>query len=192
MLLLIDNFDSFTYNLVHAFQVLGVRVVVYRNHRISLDDINKLNPTHVVISPGPGSPSQAGISKHLIERLGGHLPLLGVCLGHQCIGEVYGGNTVQAKRPMHGKLSRISHDGRGLFSGLKNHFLATRYHSLIVERDTLPSCLEISAETEEGEIMGLRHRILKNLEGVQFHPESIMTEQGMQILSNFLTKESLC
>jgi anthranilate synthase/aminodeoxychorismate synthase-like glutamine amidotransferase len=186
MLLLIDNFDSFTYNLVQCFQTLGVDVKVIRNNSMNTQDCLDLRPTHLVISPGPGHPGQSGISKELIQCFAGQLPILGVCLGHQCIGEIYGGKVVRAKQPMHGKLSAVKHDEKGLFAGIPQNFTATRYHSLIIERATLPACLHISAETEDGEIMGLRHHEIKGIEGVQFHPESIMTQEGKKILSNFL------
>jgi para-aminobenzoate synthetase component II len=186
MLLLIDNFDSFTYNLVQCFQVLNVKVNVVRNHVLTIDECLDLRPTHLVISPGPGNPSQAGISKECVQYFSGRFPILGVCLGLQCIGEVYGGKIVRAARPMHGKLSRINHDHQTLFKGISQNFIATRYHSLIIERYTLPDCLKITAETEEGEIMGIRHRDMIGLEGVQFHPESIKTEEGMCLLENFL------
>lgn len=186
MLILIDNFDSFTYNLAHAFQTLKTPVRVVRNHALSLEECLKLGPSHLVIGPGPGSPAQSGISKDLIRALAGKIPILGVCLGHQCLGELYGGSIVRAKKPMHGKRSPIIHDQKGVFLEMPPYFLATRYHSLIIERSTLPPCLEISAETDEGEIMGVRHREIPKLEGVQFHPESITTEAGMSLLQNFL------
>jgi len=185
MLLLIDNFDSFTYNLVQSFQVLGANVNVVRNDRISIDESQDLNPQYLVISPGPGEPCHAGISNAMIERWAGIIPILGVCLGHQCIGKVYGGKIVKAQQPMHGKTSKIYHDSRGVFEGLPQGFIATRYHSLIIERNSLPSCLEITAETKEGEIMGVRHRECW-MEGVQFHPESVLTEAGMDLMQNFI------
>jgi para-aminobenzoate synthetase component 2 len=184
-LLLVDNYDSFTYNLVQAFLVLGAEVLVHRNDRIGIDEALALAPTHLCISPGPGTPHDAGISMRMIEAFAGRVPVLGVCLGHQSLVEVFGGKVVRAPRLMHGKTSPIHHDGRGLFRGLANPFIATRYHSLIVERETLPAELEISAWTEEGEIMGLRHRTLA-VDGVQFHPESILTVEGKHLLSNFL------
>ncbi|TLY35680.1 MAG: aminodeoxychorismate/anthranilate synthase component II [Nitrospirae bacterium] len=184
--LVIDNYDSFTYNLVQYLGELGAQPVVFRNDAITVDEIIKLQPDRIVISPGPCTPKEAGISVEAIQRLAGKIPILGVCLGHQSIGEAFGGEVVRAERLMHGKTSMIRHDGRSIFESLPNPFEATRYHSLIVRRDTLPSCLEISAETAEGEIMGLRHRSLA-VEGVQFHPESILTRPGKDILRNFLT-----
>ncbi|MEK6814027.1 MAG: aminodeoxychorismate/anthranilate synthase component II [Nitrospirota bacterium] len=185
MLLLIDNYDSFTYNLVQYLGELGAEVEVVRNDKIALDGIAERKPSHIVISPGPCTPKEAGISVAAIKRFAGKVPILGVCLGHQSIGEAFGGDVVRADRLMHGKTSMIRHDGRTIFSGLPNPFEATRYHSLIVRRETLPSCLEISAETEEKEIMGLRHREYP-VEGVQFHPESILTAAGKDLLRNFL------
>ena len=185
MLLMIDNYDSFTYNLVKYFGQLGEQVVVYRNDRITLEEIENLAPERIVISPGPCSPCEAGVSVPTIERFAGKVPILGVCLGHQAIGAAFGGNIVRSDYLMHGKTSPIHHDGKGLFKGLPSPFQATRYHSLIVERATFPACLEITAWVEEGEIMGLRHRYLP-IWGVQFHPESILTECGMDILRNFL------
>jgi anthranilate synthase/aminodeoxychorismate synthase-like glutamine amidotransferase len=185
MILVLDNYDSFTYNLVQYFGELGAELVVKRNDEVGPDDVEALRPERIVISPGPCSPREAGASNALIQRFGPRVPVLGVCLGHQCIGDVYGGDVVRADRLMHGKTSMIRHDGRGLFEGLPNPFEATRYHSLIVKRDTLPECLEITAETEEGEIMGLRHRTFPVV-GVQFHPESILTHDGKRILANFL------
>ncbi len=186
MLLLIDNYDSFTYNLVQYFQILKADVRVIRNDAAQ-GDLLELSPQHLVVSPGPGNPSQAGISKAMIAKFSHQIPILGVCLGHQALAEVYGGIVVRANYPMHGKTSPIYHDGEGVFAGLSQGFLATRYHSLIVDRKSLPSCLKISAETSDGEIMGIRHREYP-LEGVQFHPESILTEAGMTILQNFLTQ----
>jgi anthranilate synthase/aminodeoxychorismate synthase-like glutamine amidotransferase len=185
MLLLIDNYDSFTYNLVQYLSELGAEVEVRRNDQIALDEIDRMAPERIVISPGPSTPRQAGICLDLIERFAGCLPILGVCLGHQAIGEAFGGRVVRAPELMHGKISPISHDGKGVFRGLANPFPATRYHSLIVDRESLPACLEVSATSPTGLIMGLRHRELK-VEGVQFHPESIMTLAGKQLLSNFL------
>lgn len=185
MLLMIDNYDSFTYNLVQYFGELGEDVRVYRNNKITLDEIESLCPRRVVISPGPCTPKEAGISVDAIKRFGGTIPLLGVCLGHQSLAVAFGGEVVRAKRLMHGKTSKIEHDGKTLFHHLPNPFEATRYHSLIVNRSTLPSCFEISAETAEGEIMGIRHRSL-GIEGVQFHPESILTPVGKDLLRNFL------
>lgn len=185
MFLVIDNYDSFTYNLVQYFGELGADPVVKRNDAITVEEIEKLAPEKIVISPGPGTPKDAGISKALIERVGKRIPILGVCLGHQCLGEVYGGMVVRAERLMHGKTSPIRHDGKGVFQGLPNPFEATRYHSLLVEKSSLPACLEVSAETAEGEIMGLRHR-QHPLHGVQFHPESILSKEGKDLLNNFL------
>jgi len=185
MLLMIDNYDSFTYNLVQYFGELGADVRVYRNDAITLEEIEALSPERIVVSPGPCSPAEAGISVPLIQHFAGKLPILGVCLGHQSIGAALGGNVVHAKRLMHGKTSPIYHKDEGVFKGLPNPFTATRYHSLAVERESLPECLEITAWTEDGEIMGMRHKTL-NIEGVQFHPESIMTEGGHHLLQNFL------
>src|SRR5574341_550972 len=185
MLLMIDNYDSFTYNLVQYFGELGEDVRVYRNNKITLDQIESLRPRRVVISPGPCTPKEAGISVDVIKRFGGKIPLLGVCLGHQALAVAFGGEVVRAERLMHGKTSKIEHDGKTLFRHLPNPFEATRYHSLVVNRSTLPSCFEISAETAEGEIMGIRHRSL-GIEGVQFHPESILTTVGKELLKNRL------
>jgi anthranilate synthase/aminodeoxychorismate synthase-like glutamine amidotransferase len=185
MLLVIDNYDSFTYNLVQYFGELGADPQVKRNDAITPEEVEKLKPKRIVISPGPGRPQDAGISMELIRRLGSRVPLLGVCLGHQCIGEVYGGKVVRAGRLMHGKTSPIQHDGKGVFAKLPNPFEATRYHSLIVEKESVPSCLEVSAETAEGEIMGLRHKEYP-VHGVQFHPESILSKEGKDLLANFL------
>jgi anthranilate synthase component 2 len=185
MLLMIDNYDSFTYNLVQYLRELGEEVVVYRNDKITLEEIEKLGPDRLVISPGPCTPNEAGISISAIKHFSGRLPILGVCLGHQSIGQAFGGKIVRAERLMHGKTSPVFHDGRELFAGLPDPFDATRYHSLLVERDSFPDGLEITAWTTEGEIMGLRHCRLP-LWGVQFHPESILTVNGMDILRNFL------
>jgi anthranilate synthase component 2 len=185
MVLMIDNYDSFTYNLVQYLGELGAQVRVFRNDKITVDQIRKLKPSHIVISPGPGRPEDAGISCAVIKEFSGKIPLLGVCLGHQCIGQSFGGKIIQAKKLMHGKVSQIYHDKTGIFSGIKNPFRATRYHSLVVEKKSFPKDLEIIAETKDGEIMGLKHRRLA-LWGVQFHPESIMTENGKKLLSNFL------
>jgi anthranilate synthase/aminodeoxychorismate synthase-like glutamine amidotransferase len=185
MVLVIDNYDSFTYNLVQYLGELGQDVRVFRNDAITVDEIEALGPDRIVISPGPCTPKEAGVSVETITRLAGKIPILGVCLGHQSIGEAFGGEVVRAERLMHGKTSMIRHDGRTIFRNLPNPFEATRYHSLIVRRSTLPSCLEVSAETAEGEIMALRHRSLP-VEGVQFHPESILTRPGMDLLRNFL------
>jgi anthranilate synthase/aminodeoxychorismate synthase-like glutamine amidotransferase len=185
MLLILDNYDSFTYNLVQYFGELGCEPVVWRNDAISVDEIAKLKPTHICISPGPGTPTDAGISKEIVLRFAPSVPLLGVCLGHQCIAEVFGGQVVRAETLMHGKTSEIHHDASGVFAGLPNPFSATRYHSLIVAPETLPNELAVSAKTAEGEIMGLQHREYP-LHGVQFHPESILTAEGKKLLANFL------
>jgi anthranilate synthase/aminodeoxychorismate synthase-like glutamine amidotransferase len=185
MLLVIDNYDSFTYNLVQYFGELGAQILVRRNDEITLAEIESLKPERICISPGPCSPKEAGISNAVIRTFGPRLPLFGVCLGHQCIGEVFGGEVVRAERLMHGKTSPILHDGRGVFANLPSPFEATRYHSLLVRRQSFPDWLEISAETAEGEIMGLRHRDLP-IHGVQFHPESILTLEGKKLLQNFL------
>ncbi len=186
MLLMIDNYDSFTYNLVQYFGELGEEIKVVRNDKVTVEQIRGMKPDRIVISPGPCTPNEAGVSIPLIRELAGEMPILGVCLGHQAIGAAFGGDVVRAGRLMHGKTSMIHHDGKTIFAGLVNPFEATRYHSLIVKRETLPECLEISAETKEGEIMGLRHRE-QLVEGVQFHPESILTGVGKQLLANFLT-----
>jgi len=186
VLLVIDNYDSFTYNLVQYLGELGETVEVRRNNRVTLDEIeNNLRPERIVISPGPGTPNDAGITLDVIARFAGKVPLLGVCLGHQAIGQAFGGNVIRAPELMHGKASEVSHDGKTIFAGISDRFLAGRYHSLIVDKETLPSCLEISASTAGDVIMGLRHRELK-VEGVQFHPESILTSNGKQLLANFL------
>ena len=185
MLLMIDNYDSFTYNLVQYLGELGAEVKVVRNDEVTVDEIEGMRPEKIVISPGPCTPNEAGISLATIARLGGRIPILGVCLGHQAIGQAYGGKVVHAKTLMHGKTSPILHDGHGVFAGLPSPFTATRYHSLAVERASLPECLEVTAWTEDGEIMGLRHRTLA-VEGVQFHPESILTEHGHALLKTFL------
>lgn len=185
MLLILDNYDSFTYNLVQYFGELGADLRVVRNDRITVAEIESLAPARIIVSPGPCTPSEAGVSSEVIKTFGPRLPILGVCLGHQCIGEVYGGEVVRADRLMHGKTSPIIHHGQGVFKDLPSPFEATRYHSLIVKRDTLPDVLEITAETAEGEIMGLRHKTLP-VHGVQFHPESILTTEGKRLLKNFL------
>ena len=185
MILLLDNYDSFTYNLYQYLSELGAEVRVRRNDELSVGDVAAMAPDKIVISPGPCTPSEAGISVALIRELGGSIPILGVCLGHQAIGAAYGGAVVRAPQVMHGKLSAIHHSGAGVFAGLPQPFQATRYHSLIVRRDDLPDCLEVTAWTEDGLIMGLRHRDLA-VQGVQFHPESIMTEAGKALLKNFL------
>ncbi|WP_105746251.1 aminodeoxychorismate synthase component 2 [Cronobacter dublinensis] len=187
MLLLIDNYDSFTWNLFQYFSELGTEVVVRRNDELTPDDIDALAPAYIVISPGPCTPNEAGISLEVIRRYAGRLPLLGVCLGHQAIGQAFGAAVVRAQNVMHGKTSAIRHNNTGVFAGLNNPLTVTRYHSLIIDRATLPAEFEITAWTDEGEIMGIRHRHLA-LEGVQFHPESILSEQGHQLLANFLTR----
>jgi para-aminobenzoate synthetase component 2 len=186
MILMIDNYDSFTYNLVQYLGELGEDLRVYRNDKITIPEIEELKPDRIVISPGPGEPKDAGISKEVIKNFAGKIPILGVCLGEQAMAEVFGGKTVRAKRLMHGKTSVIHHDGKTIFKGLPKTFTATRYHSLIVEKESLPDCLVISAWTDQDEIMGLRHKKFK-VEGVQFHPESILTEVGKQLLANFLS-----
>ncbi len=189
MLLMLDNYDSFTYNLVQYLGELGQEIKVFRNDKLSLEQISDLEPDHIVISPGPCTPNEAGISMDVIREFGGKIPILGVCLGHQSIGQVFGGDVIPAERLMHGKTSQILHDGKTVFAGLPNPLTATRYHSLIVKKETLPDCLEISAATDQGEIMGLRHKELV-IEGVQFHPESILTEAGKDLLQNFLNYTS--
>lgn len=186
MIVVVDNYDSFTYNLVQYFQEIEPDVRVFRNDAITPSGIQALKPDHLVISPGPGNPDSAGISMEAIKHFAGKIPVLGVCLGHQSLGQVYGGHVVRAGRLMHGKTSPIHHDGRTLFKTIPQNFNATRYHSLLVERKSLPSELEVSAWTEEGEIMGLRHKTIPALEGVQFHPESILTAEGKTLLANFL------
>jgi anthranilate synthase/aminodeoxychorismate synthase-like glutamine amidotransferase len=188
-LLLIDNYDSFTYNLVQAFMVLGAEVLVHRNDQISVDDARALQPTHLCISPGPGTPYDAGVSMQMIAAFAGQVPVLGVCLGHQSLVEVFGGKVVRAARLMHGKTSSVHHDGRGILAGLPEPFEAGRYHSLIAQPQSLPEVLEISARTDEGEIMAVRHRDLA-VEGVQFHPESVLTPQGPLLMDNFLRQSS--
>ena len=185
MVLMIDNYDSFTYNLVQYLAELGAQVRVVRNDEISVDAVRSLAPRAIVISPGPSAPHEAGISLELVQRLAGRMPIFGVCLGHQTIGQAFGGKVVRAKRVMHGKVSVVRHDGEGVFRGLPAEFRATRYHSLAVERDSLPACLKITAEAEDGEIMGLRHRDYA-VEGVQFHPEALLTEHGHRMLQNFI------
>jgi anthranilate synthase/aminodeoxychorismate synthase-like glutamine amidotransferase len=186
MLLLIDNYDSFTYNLAQYLGELGADVRVERNDRLTVEEVAALRPERIVISPGPCTPNEAGVSLSVVEKLAGTVPILGVCLGHQAIGQVFGGKVVRAKQVMHGKVSMIIHDGEGLFFGLPNPMEATRYHSLVVDRNSLPSCLKVTATSPEGEIMALRHREL-SVFGVQFHPESILTVQGKRLLENFLT-----
>jgi anthranilate synthase component 2 len=186
VLLMIDNYDSFTYNLVQYLGELGEDVKVVRNDELSVDEIESLRPARIVLSPGPCTPNEAGVSLAVIDRFKGRVPLLGVCLGHQAIGQAFGGRVVHAKTLMHGKVSRIHHSGAGVFTGLPTPYEATRYHSLAIERDTVPPDLEVTAWTEDGEIMGLRHRALP-VEGVQFHPESILTQHGHALLRNFLS-----
>ena len=185
MLLVIDNYDSFTYNLVQYLGELGAQVEVRRNDEVTVADVAALRPSHIVLSPGPCTPNEAGITLALIERFAGEVPILGVCLGHQAIGQAFGGKVVRAGQVMHGKTSRVRHDGRGVFAAVPEEFVATRYHSLVVEKATLPGCLEASAHAEDGEIMGLRHRTLP-VEGVQFHPEAMLTEHGHRMLQNFI------
>jgi len=190
MMIMIDNYDSFTYNLVQYLGELGADVVVHRNDQITVDEIEKLNPERIMISPGPCTPNEAGVSMQTIERFAGKLPILGVCLGHQSIGQVFGGKVIHAKEIMHGKTSMIHHNNKGVFKGLTNPYEATRYHSLVIEKDSFPDCLEITAWTENAdgsmdEIMGVRHKELP-IEGVQFHPESILTQHGHDLLKNFL------
>ncbi|MGA2552665.1 MAG: aminodeoxychorismate/anthranilate synthase component II [Burkholderiaceae bacterium] len=185
MLLMIDNYDSFTYNLVQYFGELGEEVCVVRNDEISVSEIEAMGPTRICISPGPCSPAEAGISVPILKQFAGRLPILGVCLGHQAIGAAFGGKVVRAKQVMHGKTDKVTHDGRGVFAKLPQYYTVTRYHSLAIERDALPDCLEVTAQTADGEIMGVRHRDYL-VEGVQFHPESILTEHGHALLSNFL------
>jgi anthranilate synthase/aminodeoxychorismate synthase-like glutamine amidotransferase len=185
MILMIDNYDSFTYNLVQYMGELGAELEVYRNDEISLSEIEQRSPEKIVISPGPCTPSKAGISKEVIQHFAGKIPLLGVCLGHQSVVEAFGGEIIKAKKLMHGKTSMISHDDKTIFKGLPNPFAATRYHSLVVNRANLPDCFEITAESDDGEIMGVRHKELA-IEGVQFHPESILTVHGKDLLKNFI------
>lgn len=185
MILMIDNYDSFTYNLVQYLGELGADMQVFRNDAVSIEEVERLGPSHLVISPGPGTPNEAGITLRLVEHFAGQVPILGVCLGHQAIGQAFGGKVVKAKRVMHGKVSRITHVGDGVFSGLPDAFVATRYHSLVVERESLPDDLLVTAQAEDGEIMGLRHRKLP-VEGVQFHPEALLTEHGHKMLQNFI------
>ena len=183
--LLIDNYDSFTYNLAQYLGELGVEVTVWRNDRFSLKDVERLKPAGIVISPGPGTPDRAGLTEEVIRQFGSRVPILGVCLGHQAIGEVFGGRIVPARRIMHGKASLITHDGEGVFRGLLSPFRAIRYHSLVVAKESVPACLKITAESEEGEVMGLRHRE-HPIEGIQFHPESVLTEFGKDLLRNWV------
>ncbi len=186
MILLLDNYDSFTYNLAQYLGQMGQQLEVRRNDQITLDEVENLNPERIIVSPGPCTPKEAGISVPLIQRFAGRIPILGVCLGHQSIGAAFGGNVIRAPKLMHGKTSEIAHDGKTIFKNLPKPFTATRYHSLIVERESLPADLEISAETDDGTIMGLRHKQFR-VEGVQFHPESVLTTSGFDLLRNFLT-----
>lgn len=188
--LVIDNYDSFVHNLARYLRELGETVEVVRNDRVGIDAIAAAAPDHLVVSPGPCTPNEAGISLAAIRHFAGRIPILGVCLGHQCIGQAFGGRVARARRPMHGKTSRVAHDGRGLFAGLPNPVTVTRYHSLIVERDGLSDCLEVTAESESGEIMGLSHRTLPVM-GVQFHPEAVLTEAGHALLANFLALRAM-
>ncbi len=189
MLLMIDNYDSFTYNIVQYFGELGADVQTYRNDQITIEEIEKLDPDHICISPGPKTPYEAGISMEVLRHFAGKKPIFGVCLGHQSIGAVFGGKIVHAKQVMHGKVSPVFHNGTGVFRGLPNPFIVTRYHSLAIERESLPDCLEVTAWTEDGEIMGVRHKTF-DIEGVQYHPESILSEHGHQQLKNFLERQS--
>jgi anthranilate synthase/aminodeoxychorismate synthase-like glutamine amidotransferase len=191
MLLVIDNYDSFTYNLVQYLGEMGVALAVHRNDAVTVEAVEALSPSAIVVSPGPGAPADSGISPEVIRRFAGRRPILGVCLGHQAIGEVFGGRIARAPRPIHGKTSRIHHDGRGIFAGLPDPFEATRYHSLIVERGSVPDCLEVSAWTDDGLVMGLRHRSAP-VDGVQFHPESILTTAGKALLANFVENVGVC
>ncbi len=185
MIVMIDNYDSFTYNLVQYLGEMGEDLRVFRNDAITVDEVMAMNPDRIIVSPGPCTPNEAGISVELIKAAAGKVPLLGVCLGHQSIGQAFGGEVVRAGRLMHGKTSPVFHQGQGVFTGLPSPFEGTRYHSLIIRRETLPDCLEITAETEQGEIMGVRHKTLP-IEGVQFHPESVLTEHGKELLRNFV------
>ncbi|MCJ8341685.1 MAG: aminodeoxychorismate/anthranilate synthase component II [Cetobacterium sp.] len=185
MILMIDNFDSFTYNLVQYLEMLNEKVIVKRNNEIKIEEIEKLNPEIIVISPGPGNPKEAGIILDVIKYFKGKIPILGICLGHQSIGEIFGGKVIKAKEPIHGKVYPITHNNKGVFKNLKNPLNVTRYHSLIIERESLPKELEITGETENGEIMGIKHKKYL-IEGVQFHPEAILTECGLEMLNNFL------
>ncbi len=185
MIIIVDNYDSFTYNLVQQIGAFGERMEVYRNDKVSIEEIEEKMPDHIIISPGPCTPKEAGISNDIIKNFSGKIPILGVCLGHQCIAYTYGADVVRARRLMHGKTSMIKHDGKTIFKGLPNPFVATRYHSLIVKEDTLPDFLEVTARADDDEIMGIRHKEFP-LEGVQFHPESFLTEEGPRLLKNFL------
>ena len=186
MIIIIDNYDSFTYNLVQQIGAFGERMEVFRNDKVSIEEIEEKMPDHIIISPGPCTPKEAGISNDIIKNFSGKIPILGVCLGHQCIAYTYGADVVRARRLMHGKTSMIKHDGKTIYKGLSNPFVATRYHSLIVKEDTLPDFLEVTARADDDEIMGVRHKEYP-LEGVQFHPESFLTEEGPKLLKNFLS-----
>ncbi len=190
MILMIDNYDSFTYNLVQYLQMLKQELQVRRNDSITIEEIETLAPSTIVISPGPCSPDQAGISLDIVRHFAGRIPILGICLGHQTIGQVFGAKVIKAIEPVHGKVHEITHTNQGVFEGLNNPLKVTRYHSLVLERETLPACLEITAETKQGEIMGIRHKEYA-VEGVQFHPEAILTEQGMELLNNFVKRFSI-
>jgi anthranilate synthase/aminodeoxychorismate synthase-like glutamine amidotransferase len=190
MILMIDNYDSFTYNLVQYIGEIGVEVKVFRNDALTLDTIELLAPQIIVVSPGPCTPNEAGISLDVITHFAGRIPIFGVCLGHQSIGQAFGGNVIRAKKLMHGKTSPVFHDGKGVNKNMPNPFHATRYHSLLVEKESLPDCLEVTSWTDEGEIMGLRHKEFA-IEGVQYHPESIMTEEGKKLIRNFIEKYSI-
>ena len=185
MIVMIDNYDSFTYNLVQYFSELGQEVVVHRNDQITIDQIKKLNPNYIVLSPGPCTPKEAGISLEVVDFFKGKIPILGVCLGHQTIGQAFGGKIIHAKTIMHGKTSEIYHNNKGVFKGIKSPFISTRYHSLVIERDSCPGCFDITSWTDDDEIMGIKHKTLP-IEGVQFHPESILSEYGHDLLRNFL------
>lgn len=187
MLLVIDNYDSFTYNLVQYFLELGEEVKVFRNDEITIDEMDRLKPAQIVVSPGPCTPNEAGISVETVQKFSGKIPILGVCLGHQSIGQAFGGKIIRAQRVMHGKTSKIHHDGKTIFEGIEDPFEATRYHSLIIEKESLPECFEVTSWTAEGEIMGIRHKELL-VEGIQFHPESILTKEGKNILKNFIKR----
>ena len=188
MIAMIDNYDSFTYNLVQYLSELGAETRVFRNDEISVDELEAMAPSHLVISPGPCTPNEAGITLATIARFAGEVPILGVCLGHQAIGQAFGGKVVRARQVMHGKVSRIRHDEKGIFEKIPNDFVATRYHSLVVEHSSLPECLAVTAQSEDGEVMGLRHRSL-DIEGVQFHPEALLTEHGHEMLQNFIARK---
>ena len=188
MIAMIDNYDSFTYNLVQYLSELGAETRVFRNDEISVDELEAMAPSHLVISPGPCTPNEAGITLAAIARFAGEVPILGVCLGHQAIGQAFGGKVVRARQVMHGKVSRIRHDEKGIFEKIPNDFVATRYHSLVVEHSSLPECLAVTAQSEDGEVMGLRHRSLA-IEGVQFHPEALLTEHGHEMLQNFIARK---